>query len=243
MRVCHTGRVGCLRLSVRVDSESYMSRPFCDPRIARAEPAGVHSGIARAAAPAGSGFVFSAPGDGSVPALDDLAILKLSATSMTSSYEKIVQAAQRIEAKLRADADALESSKAKFEEIKVAIEGALDKFKGRVKLNVGGVKYETTLTTLTADGDDSMLGSMFSGRHELHPDEDGEVFIDRDGKHFGHILNVLRDSSVSVNMNDRAALHAELQYHGISKERCKRLIKIVDHAGNQCRVNVFGEHS
>ena len=110
-----------------------------------------------------------------------------------------------------------------------------------VKLNVGGVKYETTLTTLTADGDDSMLGSMFSGRHELHPDDDGEVFIDRDGKHFGHILNVLRDSSVAVNINDRAALHAELKYHGISEERCKRLIIVSDHNGNRCRFDVFGK--
>ena len=105
---------------------------------------------------------------------------------------------------------------------------------------MGGVKYETTLTTLTADGDDSMLGSMFSGRHELHPNDDGEVFIDRDGKHFGHILNVLRDSSVAVNLNDRAALHTELQYHGISEERCKRLIKIADHNGNRAVVTCLG---
>ena len=185
-------------------------------------------------------FTFAASGDAPVPALDDLAILKQSATSMTSSYEKIVQAVQRIEKKLRTETEALEASKATFAETKVAVEGALDKCKGRVKLNVGGVKYETTLTTLTADGDESMLGSMFSGRHELHPNEDGEVFIDRDGKHFGHILNVLRDSSVAVNVNDRAALHAELKYHGISEERCKRLIVVSDQNGNRCRIDVFG---
>ena len=172
--------------------------------------------------------------------LDDLATLKNSMASMTSSHEKMAQASQRIEAKLRADTEALEASKAKFAETKAVVEGALNKFKGRVKLNVGGVKYETTLTTLTADGDDSMLGSMFSGRHELHPDEDGEVFIDRDGKHFGHILNVLRDSSVAVHINDRVALQAELQYHGISQERCKRLITVSDQNGNRCRFDVFG---
>jgi hypothetical protein len=187
-----------------------------------------------------SGFTFAAPDDAPVMPLDDLAILKDSMASITSSHIKMVQSVQRIEAKLRADTEALEKSKATFAETKAAVEGALDKFKGRVKLNVGGVKHETTLTTLTADGDDSMLGSMFSGRHELHTNEDGEVFIDRDGKHFGHILNVLRDSSVAVNLNDRAALHAELKYHGISEERCKRLIKIVDHNGHTCRCDVFG---
>jgi hypothetical protein len=220
--------------------------PTLSARTDRGPPVrggGFEPRVAELAAPCPDhGFIFAAPGDVPAPALDDLAILKLSATSMISSYEKIVQAAQRIEAKLRAQTDALEASKATFAETKVAVEGALDKFKGRVKLNVGGVKYETTLTTLTADGDDSMLGSMFSGRHELHLDDEGEVFIDRDGKHFGHILNVLRDSSVAVHINDRMALATELQYHGISEERCKRLITVSDHNGNRSRFDVFGRH-
>lgn len=217
---------------VHVDSESHMSGPFTNE--------GGNGGFTfRATA-------IAAPSSGAFPAkaaehLNDLTLFKNSMTSMTSSYNTMLKASQRIEAKLRDDTDALEASRAKFAETKVAIEGELDKFKGRVKLNVGGVKYETTLTTLTADGDDSMLGSMFSGRHELHPDDDGEVFIDRDGKHFGHILNVLRDSSVAVNINDRAALHAELKYHGISEERCKRLIIVSDHNGNRCRFDVFGK--
>jgi hypothetical protein len=188
----------------------------------------------------GGGFSFAALGDAPVMPLDDLATLKNAMASITSSHENMAQASQRIEAKLRADTEALEASKAAFAKTKAVVEGALDKFKGRVKLNVGGVKYETTLTTLTADGDDSMLGSMFSGRHELHPNEDGEVFIDRDGKHFGHILNVLRNSSVAVNIDDRVALHAELQYHGISEERCKRLITVSDLRGNRSGFDVFG---
>jgi hypothetical protein len=182
----------------------------------------------------GGGFSFAAPGDAPVMPLDDLATLKNSMASITSSHEKMAQASQRIEEKLRADTEALEAAKTKFAETKAAVEGALNKCnKGRIKLNVGGVKYETTLTTLTADGDDSMLGSMFSGRHELHPDEDGEVFIDRDGKHFGHILNVLRDSSVTVPTKDRAAFQAELCYHGITAKRCQRLVKYVDAHGNE----------
>lgn len=171
---------------------------------------------------------------------DELATMKKFAEHIRHNHEQLAQVAKRIEQRLEAKTEALEETQAKFAETKVAVEGALDKCKGRVKLNVGGVKYETTLTTLTADGDDSMLGSMFSGRHELHTNEDGEVFIDRDGKHFGHILNVLRDSSVAVNLNDRAALHAELKYHGISEERCKRLIVVSDHNGHRCRCDVFG---
>ncbi|KAF9661220.1 hypothetical protein SADUNF_Sadunf19G0045600 [Salix dunnii] len=42
-----------------------------------------------------------------------------------------------------------------------------------------------------------MLAAMFSGRHTVSEDPDkGYVFIDRDGKHFRHILNWLRDGVV-----------------------------------------------
>jgi hypothetical protein len=66
-----------------------------------------------------------------------------------------------------------------------------------VKLNVGGVAYQTTLTTLTSHPD-SMLSAMFSGRYKLPKDEKGRIFIDRDGTHFRHILNFLRDGTLNV---------------------------------------------
>jgi len=166
---------------------------------------------------------------------DELATMKEHAEHIRHNHERLARVAKRIEQRLGSETKALEASKIKFAETKVAVESALDKCKGRVKLNVGGVKYETTLTTLTADGDESMLGSMFSGRHALVTNDDGEVFLDRDGTHFGLVLNVLRDTSVEVLLKDRSALHAELQYLGISNQRCKRLIKIVDVNGNVCR--------
>ena len=166
---------------------------------------------------------------------DELATMKGHAEHIRHNHERLAQVAKRIEKRLGTEMKALETAKAKFAETKVAVEGALDKCKGRVKLNVGGVKYETTLTTLTADGDESMLGSMFSGRHAVVTNDEGEVFLDRDGTHFGLVLNVLRDTSVEVLLKDRSALNAELQYLGISHERCKRLIKIVDVNGNVCR--------
>ena len=54
-----------------------------------------------------------------------------------------------------------------------------------VKLNVGGYIYQTSLVTLRKDPD-SKLCAMFSGSHELKPEEEeGAYFIDRDGKLFG----------------------------------------------------------
>uniref|UniRef100_A0A6N2KQR0 CS domain-containing protein n=1 Tax=Salix viminalis TaxID=40686 RepID=A0A6N2KQR0_SALVM len=61
----------------------------------------------------------------------------------------------------------------------------------------GGKKFCTTIDTLTQREPDSMLAAMFSGRHTVSEDPDkGYVFIDRDGKHFRHILNWLRDGVV-----------------------------------------------
>lgn len=66
-------------------------------------------------------------------------------------------------------------------------------FSSVVELNVGGMLFATTIDTLTHRNTDSMLTAMFSGRHRLHKDSKGIIFIDRDGTHFRHILNWLRD--------------------------------------------------
>ena len=83
-----------------------------------------------------------------------------------------------------------------------------------MKLNVGGSKFETTLSTLTRHPG-SMLGAMFSGRHEVPQDDDGYVFIDRDGTHFRIILNFLRTGVLHVPESLQAAneLTHELQYY------------------------------
>ncbi|KAH7512882.1 hypothetical protein FEM48_Zijuj12G0137300 [Ziziphus jujuba var. spinosa] len=64
---------------------------------------------------------------------------------------------------------------------------------------VGGKKFCTTIDTLTQREPDSMLAAMFTGRRTISQDpENGFVFVDRDGKHFRHILNWLRDGAVPV---------------------------------------------
>ena len=52
-----------------------------------------------------------------------------------------------------------------------------------VKLNVGGVVYKTSVSTLRSQPN-SMLAAMFSDLFELQPEEDGAYFIDRDGDLF-----------------------------------------------------------
>uniref|UniRef100_A0A8D1ESF7 Potassium channel tetramerization domain containing 13 n=1 Tax=Sus scrofa TaxID=9823 RepID=A0A8D1ESF7_PIG len=82
-----------------------------------------------------------------------------------------------------------------------------------VKLNVGGSLHYTTLRTLT--GQDTMLKAMFSGRAEVLTDAGGWVLIDRSGRHFGTILNYLRDGSVPLPESTRelGELLGEARYY------------------------------
>jgi hypothetical protein len=63
-----------------------------------------------------------------------------------------------------------------------------------LNINVGGCIFATRLATLRKYPD-TMLGAMFSGRYPIQKDKDDNYFIDRDGTHFSHILNFLRDES------------------------------------------------
>ena len=66
-----------------------------------------------------------------------------------------------------------------------------------VYLDVGGLKYTTTMATLRAEKV-SMLEAMFSGQYPIKKQSDGTVFIDRDGRHFHYILNYLRGSVTAL---------------------------------------------
>ncbi|CAG8557587.1 3135_t:CDS:2 [Scutellospora calospora] len=67
----------------------------------------------------------------------------------------------------------------------------------RVILNVGGIKYETFRSTLTAYPE-TLLGIMFADRNKemLHPINGNEYFFDRDGHLFRHILQYYRTGMI-----------------------------------------------
>lgn len=83
-----------------------------------------------------------------------------------------------------------------------------------VGLNIGGEKFTTRLSTLTKYPD-SMLGAMFSGRHKLDADRNGDYFIDRNGKYFHYILEFLRDENVMPPSGTRDRVLKEADYFGI----------------------------
>jgi hypothetical protein len=87
-----------------------------------------------------------------------------------------------------------------------------------VKLNVGGMRFETTRTTLQRCPL-SMLAVMFSGREGVGVplDADGYAFIDRNGTHFGTILDYLRTDELQLPVDGAAqrALRRELDFYMI----------------------------
>lgn len=49
----------------------------------------------------------------------------------------------------------------------------------QVVLNVGGLRFTTTVNTLRGAPSPSLFAAMFSGRHAVQTAPDGSVFIDR----------------------------------------------------------------
>lgn len=94
-----------------------------------------------------------------------------------------------------------------------------------VRLDVGGTRYTTLLSTLCKHPD-SMLASMFRGNSgdrnglsaiSVERDDEGAYVIDRDGPSFRHVLNYLRHEGPGTSLPplddaERSLLAAEADY-------------------------------
>jgi len=99
-----------------------------------------------------------------------------------------------------------------FEEEKQMVEKEKDKiniYNGKVRLNVGGKIFVTSLSTLVYM-QNTYFHAMFSGHFNVKEDNDGEYFIDRDGTHFGYILNYMRDPSQEIILPEDKTLLKQL---------------------------------
>jgi hypothetical protein len=64
-----------------------------------------------------------------------------------------------------------------------------------VVLDVGGVQFKTTISTLSKYPRTYFSG-LFSGKIPIKKQEDGSIFVDRDGTHFRALLNFLRSGRI-----------------------------------------------
>jgi hypothetical protein len=68
---------------------------------------------------------------------------------------------------------------------------------GHVELNIGGYRFQTSVQMLRRVPH-TYFDAYFSGRYAQDVCLDGSIFVDRDGEHFGHVLEYMRDGMVSV---------------------------------------------
>ncbi|HEY9755051.1 MAG TPA: BTB/POZ domain-containing protein, partial [Oculatellaceae cyanobacterium] len=92
------------------------------------------------------------------------------------------------------------------------------KVPSRVRLDVGGKIFATSLDSLThVKG--SYFDHMFSGRWKLQRNaEDGTFFIDRDPEVFHYIMNYLRQEPIdlqSIKSKKIAALRKDAEFYGL----------------------------
>jgi DNA-binding beta-propeller fold protein YncE len=90
----------------------------------------------------------------------------------------------------------------------------------KIKLNIGGVTFTTSVSTLTREKD-TFFSVMFGGNFNMKPDEDGEYFIDREGDLFHIILKHLRGYDIDevtskLSEIDKSRLAVEAEFYGIT---------------------------
>eukprot|EP00943_MAST-04B_sp_MAST-4B-sp1_P001141 g1141.t1 len=128
-------------------------------------------------------------------------------------------------AKLRHERAWLDDEKRRFSEV-IASEIVPFQDEPRIKLNVGGIVYETYESVLSRDPD-SMLAALCREDSPLkaeQKEEDGSdnqsmVFIDRSGKLFRHVLNFLRDGVLPFDKMTMKELYREAKYFEVGSLR------------------------
>jgi hypothetical protein len=68
---------------------------------------------------------------------------------------------------------------------------------GRVELNIGDYRFHSSVQALRRVPH-TFFDAYFSGRYAQDVCDDGSIFVDRDGEHFGHVLDYMRDGHVSM---------------------------------------------
>ncbi|CAF1123514.1 unnamed protein product [Adineta ricciae] len=92
----------------------------------------------------------------------------------------------------------------------------------KVKLNIGGTYYESTISTLTkyTSGNNAYFKALFSRQWHLEKDsKDESIFIDRDGYLFGFILQYLRTGRITIDEKCdllQRDLALEADFYGLS---------------------------
>jgi len=108
---------------------------------------------------------------------------------------------------------------------------------GPIKLNIGGVLYQTSRETLLKGSARTFFHGLLDERMKAVKDDTGAYFIDRDGDHFSPILGYLRSGELYLPAPlIPAKVYAEAAFYGVAlpplREQFYRskIVPIVYHA-------------
>ncbi|CAH6421021.1 BTB/POZ domain-containing protein [uncultured virus] len=97
-----------------------------------------------------------------------------------------------------------------------------------VRLNVGGKNFYTTKATLRATPD-NMLCALVADNMSAATDQFGSIFIDRDPKHFRHVLNYLRGVlEPPAGADAKRQLALEFEYYALPSAAAAELRELAE---------------
>jgi len=89
-----------------------------------------------------------------------------------------------------------------------------------ITFNIGGQIYSTTRSTINKNvNSQSLLSLIIKNQTKFQLDNNGQYFIDRDGKYFCYILNYFREKKLILpeNFNELKQLFSEVKFYQIDQ--------------------------
>ena len=138
-----------------------------------------------------------------------------------TKFEQLHSQAETVRQEQEEKETNLRNATAEWRDMKSKLESSVMSPNQKVKLNVGGRYFQTTMETLTkyTEGTISYFKALFSRQWQLERDpKDESIFIDRDGDLFEYILQYLRTEVVPIDLDNdllRRDLTIEAQFYKI----------------------------
>ncbi|KAL0480745.1 hypothetical protein AKO1_006923, partial [Acrasis kona] len=131
---------------------------------------------------------------------------------------------QRVEQEMSEKMKEIDEKQKKLDELEKKYNNTI--VGNRVKLDIGGTLFSTTISTLTSQKN-SFFSAMFSKDFGVKPEADGSYFIDREANDFSLILSRLRGEEVDKKMKS------------LSNERRERLFEDINY---YCLQDTFSDY-
>ena len=143
---------------------------------------------------------------------------------ISSACDKAISEISAKEAAHETKVAALSAKQREWEKAHASVRRNLANQAEHVKLNIGGIRYETSKSTL------EMLPyfkAMLGGGFKNETDADGFFFVDRNGEHFVHILSYLRGSLLDetvtkMSKKDVAGVMLEAEFYQAPEDFLER---------------------